>query len=143
MKTVIITRQPSTPEGTFGYVEVSTGLKLNSGELPWHNNIEDISCIPIGTYTVKWLDHLKHGFCYEVQNVPNGRTAVLFHAANWMGDAALGYFTQLEGCIALGTSIGTLTPKGYKPQRALLRSGDAIKAFEAELAKEDFTLHIL
>jgi len=80
-------------------------------ELPWVGNTPFESCIPEGTYSIKYrksaLFHIHD--CYEVQNVP-GRTAILIHAANTVD--------QLQGCIAVGVKSFSLV---YTSRDTLLK----------------------
>lgn len=137
MRTVILKRDTSTPEGTFGTVTTDWGLILCSGELPWCDNFARFSCIPAGQYICDWKFSPKHGNCYHVQEVP-GRSEIEIHSANFVGDSRLGLKCQLEGCITLGTSIGEL-----EHQKALLESRKAILEFEENLQREDFQLTII
>lgn len=97
---MILTRKESSHEGTFGVLE-SEALLMFTGELPWHDNKRSISCIPPGTYLCKPHISPRHGKCFWLQDVP-GRSEILIHAANWMGDSALGFKSHLEGCIGIG-----------------------------------------
>lgn len=62
-------------------------------ELPWKDNARRESCIPTGTYQMRWTTSPKFGATWQVMDVPN-RTAIRIHAAN--------YTRQLLGCIAPG-----------------------------------------
>src|SRR5690606_8696525 len=66
-------------------------------ELPWHNNMPRLSCIPEGRYKVEKRKYTKHG---EQIGIPAvlGREAILIHAAN---DA----MKELHGCIAPVTKL--------------------------------------
>ena len=134
--TLTIRSDPSTPEGTFGIGTFYTPIEsfqVHTLELPDHGNNHDSSCIPAGSY-LAYVFNSPH-FNRDVLRligVP-GRDAIEIHPANFGGDEALGYFTQLRGCIALGLGIGTLTtPKGnqqrgiYKSQAALDMMLDAM-----------------
>jgi hypothetical protein len=100
MNTMTLTRKETGPEGTFGLLE-SEALQMHTGELHWEQNKISESCIPVGTYLCKPHISPRHGHCFWLQDVP-GRTEILIHAANWMGDKDQGYKSQLEGCIAIG-----------------------------------------
>lgn len=79
--------------GTFGalvFEAVPFALTL---ELPWHDNAEDISCIPGGLYLCKRIVSPHFGDVFEIQNVP-GRSHILLHKANFLSD--------LKGCVAVG-----------------------------------------
>ena len=54
-----------------------------------------------------------------------------------MGDESKGLKSQVQGCIALGRSIGTIVG-----QKAVTSSRDALAAFVADLEKQPFRLHI-
>lgn len=71
-------------------------------ELPWNNNVRNISCIPEGEYNVKVMksEHfsLKMGhavYLPQVLGVPN-RDGILIHGANTVND--------LLGCIGVGSA---------------------------------------
>lgn len=132
----VLTRSPSTDHGTFGRLVLDDGTTFYSLELPWRDNNRGISCIPPGTYTCKWIHSPKHGECYQVLNVPD-RSMIEIHSANFAGDAALGYVSQLRGCITLGVGIGIL-----ENQLVVLNSRHAIGVFEDKQNKEDFELTV-
>ena len=133
---VILTRSPSTDQGTFGTFVLEDGTSYHSLELPWRSNMNGVSCIPPGEYTCHWIYSPKHGECYQVMDVL-GRSMIEIHSANFAGDASKGYISQLLGCIALGLSVGVLNG-----QLAVLNSKGAIADFEAKQNKEDFQLTI-
>jgi hypothetical protein len=133
---VILTRAPSTDQGIFGTFVLDDGTCFHSLELPWRANKNNVSCIPSGIYTCKWIISPKHGECYQVMDVP-GRNMIEIHSANFAGDVTLGYISQLLGCIALGMSVGVLNG-----QLAVLNSKGAIASFEAKQGKQDFQLTI-
>jgi hypothetical protein len=132
----ILTRSPSTDQGTFGTFTLDDGTVFHSLELPWRSNMNSVSCIPAGTYICKWIISPKHGGCYQVMDVP-GRDMIEIHSANFGGDASKGYITQLLGCIALGMTVGVLNG-----QLAVLNSKGAIAAFEKKQDEQDFQLTI-
>ena len=123
MKTMTITRQPSTDQGTPGYLGFD-GTVLRSLELPWRGNAPGKSCIPPGTYLAEIYMSPRHGRVYMLQGVPN-RSDVEIHPANFAGDADRGWRCELLGCIAPCMSIGQLTPPGGVEQLAGLQSRDA------------------
>lgn len=93
MITYIIKRIASG-ESTFGVFIDDRNIPFAvTLELPWKDNQHDVSCIPVGTYTVKRVITPKHGECFEILSVP-GRTGILFHIANT--------FNDLLGCIGVG-----------------------------------------
>lgn len=139
----LLTRSPSTDQGTFGILKLDDGTVFHSLELPWKNNEHNFSCIPAGTYTCKWVQSPKHGECYLVTGVPD-RQAIEIHSANFAGDVEKGYQSQLLGCIALGLTIGPLeVPGPIHQQLAVLQSKVAIAQFETKQAQQDFQLTIV
>lgn len=136
MTLVSITRFTSKDQGTFGRL-VTKNFSCYTGELPWRNNAQAISCIPEGTYQVVWASSPRlHKFTYRLVDVPN-RNGVLIHSSNLMGDSTLGYTAQLQGCISLGEKLGTMGN-----QRALLLSRPAVRSFEDLMQHLPFTLEI-
>ncbi len=73
---------------------------------------------------------------FEVESVPK-RGGIRIHSANLMGDDSKGYKRQLNGCIALGQTLGRI-----EGQKALLLSKPAIRQFEDLMNRQDFTLEI-
>ena len=66
-------------------------------ELPWKDNIRDISCIPADTYVLEKRNVSWSKFKYEhlwIKDVPN-RGSILAHIAN--------YLHQIQGCQAVGS----------------------------------------
>ena len=137
MRSATLLRNPSSDEGTFGVLLLDDHSSWSTGELPWRDNRNGISCIPPGSYICKWIISPKHGECYQITNVPK-REMIEIHSANFMGDASLGKVSQLLGCLALGKSVGVLNG-----QKAILASKQAVHEFESNLNKEDFKLTII
>lgn len=83
-------------------------------ELPWRMNAPDVSCIPLGVYTVQML--FSPHFGKDMPHVLNvqGRSAVEMHGANSVFD--------LLGCVGLG----------------LVRGPNATLAYPAHPASEAF-----
>lgn len=133
----VLTRLESGNQGTFGKL-VYNGFVCFTGELPDRNNAPSISCIPKGLYQCQWTysPRMKH-YTYELVGV-NGRTAIRIHSANFMGDSELGFYSQLNGCVALGQKLGTMDG-----QKAILLSKPAIRQFEDLMNKKDFMLEII
>lgn len=136
MKQAILRRTSTADSGTFGTLEVDD-KSWRTGELPWRENRRGKSCVPAGTYTVKWDPSPKYGHKYELFDVP-GRTTILIHAANHVGDEDLGYKAQVDGCIALGSDVSEL-----EGQMAVRGSKDAVKAFEDYMGLEPFQITII
>ena len=83
--------------GTNGTISYQGEHICHSIELPDHNNLPRISCIPVGRYKLQKRRYPKHG---EQIGIPNvlGREAILIHAAN-------NALRELQGCIAPVTSL--------------------------------------
>ncbi len=137
MRKATLTRNPSTDYGTFGNIVTDSGFSCRTGELPWRDNKKKRSCIPAGVYVCEWDHSPAHGMCYHVRNVP-GRSGILFHAANLMGDEEKGFRSELEGCIAPGLRVDE-----FKGQLALLHSRRALLELEEDLGQEPFELTIV
>ncbi len=136
----VLTRGPSTNEGTFGSLAFGEQV-VNTVELPWRDNVRQISCIPPGTYECAIVQSPRFGRVYEVKNVP-GRSHVLIHPANFAGDESLGWTTELQGCIALGERHGRIKNPSGKMQRAVLVSRPAVAKLMSWAAGAPFTLEI-
>lgn len=141
MKRAILSRNPTSDEGTFGHLSFEEH-RWATGELPDRANQRGISCINPGVYLCKWAESPTKGWCYHIQDVP-GRSNCLIHAANWMGDNQKGWVSQLRGCIAPGLSIGELMNSQGRMQMATLNSRAAICQIVNVLKKEDFELEIV
>ena len=135
-RTVHLARGPSSDQGTFGILTTDKGTQYHTGELPWRDNQHGVSCIPSGTYRCALYDSPKRGLVFMVHDVPD-RDDIELHAGNWCGDKSIGYRSDVNGCILLGTEAGTLSG-----QRAVLYSRAAVQAFMDEMGPDDFRLII-
>ena len=84
------------PDCTVGVINHKSGFRCMTLELPWLNNTKGKSCIPSGTYECFKRVSNKNGHVFELKNVTS-RTYIQCHAAN--------HTRQLEGCIAVGSSL--------------------------------------
>lgn len=136
MRTAILTRHSSGDDGTFGVLSLWK-LAFYTGELPWRANKPELSCIPAGIYTctLKYSPHFKKDR-YHLENVP-GRSDIMIHPANFMGDTRRGYLAEVKGCISVGKFFSTING-----QKAILKTDDAVKSLENFLNGEDFILEI-
>ncbi len=68
-------------------------------ELPWLNNKNNESCIPLGVYKARRrkCDKCKYKDCIEILNVPD-RTGILVHNGN--------RYTHTDGCVIIGRDFG-------------------------------------
>jgi hypothetical protein len=96
-----------------------SSLSLERG---WQDNKTMVSCVPIGTYKLvkEYSSRFKQDL-WELKGVP-GRSECKFHAAN--------YWSQLNGCIALGLRAKKINSDTYIDITA---SGETMKAFHEEL----------
>lgn len=151
MKRLTLIRDETSDEGTFSIGMLTEGEQRlghwNFGELPWRDNQPGISCVTPGLYVAKarMSPHFNR-MVYELQNVPD-REDIEMHPANWMGDASLGYYCQLKGCMTPGTARGSLMtpPQNGEPgmmQKAVLHSGDALNEIFAATGGEDIEILI-
>lgn len=89
---VRVKRISSMPEGVFGVLIIDNWPVCVTLELPWKDNLPEVSCIPAGKYVARRVNSPRHGNTFEVCNVPK-RSHILFHGANTIAD--------LLGCIGL------------------------------------------
>ena len=134
MTSVTITRNKSTTKQTLGKLIANVNgstFTCQTLELPWLNNAKNISCIPKGTYQVKWTFSPKFmRYTYQVMNVPN-RDGIRIHAGN--------YYYDYKGCIGLGRTLADLNKDGETDITSTIAT---VKAFEALMNKQTFTLEI-
>ena len=83
----------------------NTIFKSDTLELPYKNNKHDISCIPIGTYSVIKVNATakipyQHFF---LMNVPN-RDGICIHRGN--------YNTDVLGCVIVGNNLADINKDG-------------------------------
>lgn len=107
-----------------------------TGELPWRDNTPNKSCIPAGEYECHPWSSAKYPKAYEVRGVPN-RSAILIHQGNFCGDVDKGLPSNVEGCILVGESVGTLN--GHK---AVMNSKETLDKLVDVIGTEPFTLTI-
>ena len=137
MKTATLTRKVTSDEGTFGTFKFWK-LSYHSGELPWHLNKRGISCIAQGKYVCAftWSPKFKKK-TYELMHVTD-RSDIRIHSANYFGDKASGYLSEVEGCIGLGKVITS-----SNKQACLLKSREAVSDMEHYFDGEDFELEFI
>ena len=130
MKTVKIIRDWQDDNQTLGkctvYDEnnkpIFSALSLERG---WRNNMNNISCVPLGRYPL--ILEFSNRFqtdLWELKNVPN-RSECKFHSAN--------YWFQLNGCIALGRSLADINKDGYNDITA---SRSTMRAFHNAMGND-------
>lgn len=107
-------------------------------ERPWDKNINNVSCIPAGSYRCEWTKSTRLSliaghdvFTYEVLNV-SGRAGIRIHSAN--------YYSQLAGCIAMGSALKDINADA---QLDAIHSGDTVKEFAIMMGYKPFMLDVL
>ena len=104
-----IARDPSSDKQTLGEMIIIDDLgeevfSCKTLELPWKDNQQNVSCIPVGDYEVKRRVSQKFKEHFHIQDVPN-RTWILIHAGN--------YYTQIQGCVLVGAGFSDINSDGY------------------------------
>lgn len=135
MQKALLFRLWNLDTGSEGLLYYPGGVALTL-ELPWRDNKRGVSCIPAGTYLVKWWKSPSKGWVYRLQDVP-GRNYILIHSANFAGDITKGFRSELLGCIALGSKRAS-----YQGQRGLFLSRPAVRRFAAAMGHKDFILEV-
>jgi hypothetical protein len=107
MKRAVLIRLDQNKKQSLGRLFIFDGLDIQyeccTLELADNKNQRNISCIPTGNYDVKPRTSEKYGNHYLVENVEN-RDYILIHPAN--------YYTQLRGCIAVGSDFYDINKDG-------------------------------
>lgn len=135
-----LTRSPSSDQGTFGVLTFGLDV-VHTIELPWRDNRQQRSCIPVGTYQCVIVKSPKFGRVYGVQNV-QGRSNVLIHSANFAGDVDKGFTTELHGCIAPCMRVGQMRNNAGAMQSAGLVSRSALARLMEWADGQPFELEI-
>jgi hypothetical protein len=84
-------------DGTNGKLDFEGRFICHTIELPWLDNIKQVSCIPEGEYLLKKRYSKKFRWHIEIADVKN-RSFILFHPAN-------NAQKELNGCIAPVTKL--------------------------------------
>lgn len=93
MTDVILRRTISTPDGTFGQLEMGGVILCMTCELPWRDNARMTSCIPSGVYPFVKRTSPKYGHHWHIKQVPD-RSFILIHVGNYPKD--------VKKCVAVG-----------------------------------------
>lgn len=126
MKKVILQRAYKGQTKTLGMLKI-VGMDhkpIYTLELPWQGNKKNVSCIPIGHYTVIPRKSRKYKEHYHVIDVHN-RGYILMHSGNLP--------RHTKGCILSGMSSG---------MGGVWQSVKATKYFKELLNYEKFTLEV-
>ena len=127
-----LTRVSDDNGSTVGTLKIGD-VEFVTLEEPWRDNQRGVSCIPAGTYRVVphgWDAGNKSGLRFKRAYRLLGtepRTAILIHAGNTVDD--------IEGCILVGLTVGTLNGK-----RAVLQSTRAMTQMRDVVGQNEFNL---
>lgn len=77
-----------------GYLIADGEVLCYTLELPWADNLNNISCIPVGKYSGILRYDKTDGWRIQLENVPD-RTGVQIHMGN--------YTKEIKGCVLVGT----------------------------------------
>jgi len=112
-----LNREINSDRGVLGTLATAEGQEVcKTLELPWRNNLPNVSCIVPGTYTLIPYTSDKHPHAFHVTEVP-GRSNVLIHAGN--------YVEHSQGCILVGESWQIM---GCPKQLAVADSRKALRS---------------
>ncbi|MFK7997358.1 MAG: DUF5675 family protein [Granulosicoccus sp.] len=133
-----IQREHYTDKQVTGTLTLKDGRKniftCKTLELPWRDNERDISCIPTGKYRALKRVSEKYKHSYHIKSPGkqevNGRSFVLIHPGN--------YYTDIRGCILIGSDFVDLNDDGYSDVTASKKSVRKLIA----LAGKEFDLVI-
>ena len=114
---VLVLTRTYFPKGTNGKLVCQGRLICYTIELPYKDNLPQVSCIPEGEYFIVKRYSKRFGWHFEILQVPH-RSLILFHPAN---DALL----ELRGCIApvsqlLGAGSGIQSKKAFNKLKLLV-----------------------
>lgn len=115
---------------TLGSMFLNEVPLVNTFEPPWMNNNHNLSCFPQGLYVAKYVNSPKHGWCYELQDVP-GRAEIQVHIGNDLADTS--------GCVLVGKYHGLVwkgRPWARKSTVGVLDSRIAFNQFMAAAGKD-------
>lgn len=127
MKILEIIRLEEGADGTFGVLRIDKVMFCFTLEPRDLLNRVNESSIPAQQYICEMVTRRNGQRTWLVTEVP-GRTNIMFHPGNVLGDTA--------GCILLGSAIGKL-----RGNRAVLNSGDTFNAFMESTDNEE-QLHL-
>lgn len=106
-KVILVTRLKDNGVNTLTSVAVSgTNIPFKifpSLELPWKNNLPEVSCIPARVYSGEVRYSKKYGRHIHIKGVP-GRSLILFHWGNFTRDTL--------GCILIGSNFKDIDGDG-------------------------------
>ena len=128
LERVTLTRDLHLSSATCGIL-IARGEVFYTLELPWVDNMHNISCIPTGEYECEFCEKtLNFENVYQVKNVPD-RDSILLHVGNFPRDT--------HGCILIGSGRNT---ENGNPN--IVKSRMAVSHFNDLMGKKNFTLAI-
>lgn len=96
IKSLLLKRVDHREWGTYGVLIGPKGPFIVTLERPYTDGFGKLSYIRAGVYPCKRVNSPKFGWTYEIAGVA-GRSAILFHAGNWVDDS--------RGCVLTGTTF--------------------------------------
>lgn len=137
MRSVVIVRYETGPQGTFSNVITDSGFECKGAELPWNDNKPDVSCVPDGLYkgNKRWSETHQQKL-YHIDGIA-GRSNIEIHSGNFAGDTSKGFRSDVRGCLVLGSDVGQLNG-----QKVVTGSKAALAMFEHDLKDEDCDIMI-
>jgi hypothetical protein len=129
-------------QGTFGRL---SGEKFSCyiGELPWRNNKPSLSRVNPGSYLckIRWSPTFKRHL-FHLKGV-DGRTYILMHSGNFVGDKLKGWDAHSAGCLIFGRRLGALKNGNGHHQKAVLNSRSTERKFRRATDGKPFILKIV
>jgi len=123
---------------TLGAMFLNDSPLVSTFELPWMGNDRNLSCFPCGIYVAKYVYSPKHGWVYELQDVP-GRAEIQLHIGNDQADTL--------GCVLVGKYHGVVwkgKPWARKSSIGVLDSAIGFKQFMAATGRDkEITIEVI
>jgi hypothetical protein len=126
---ITLTRFYSNCIQTLGELAVGN-KKLLILEPKWENNDKQVSCIPLGIYTVVKRYSTKYKHHFHILDVPN-RDFILIHIGNHHDDSI--------GCLIAGLGVKEINNDG---ELDVTQSGDAMKMLN-DILPDKFEIEIV
>ena len=127
--TVQIIRKYDNGKATIGKLSINGVFFCVTLELPYENNLENVSCIPEGTYNCVRIISPKFGDTFCITGIP-GRKYVEIHWGNYEKDT--------DGCVLIGDEVSE-----FEGDHDILNSRITHKAFmNRMIGVQGFTMEI-
>jgi len=111
-----------------GYLTINDSPICYTMELPFRDNINDISSIPKGKYNAFIRTDKKLGWRIELINVPNSREHIQIHLGNFTSD--------ITGCTLVGKTVKIDNCTVGKSKDAIKEIETLFKNFKSDLCLE-------